>query len=87
MTGLLGHFRPSYPLTRQELESHGIWDFDRSPTPNSFSQLGHSHSTHMRSIFIEIMHVSVPVAQQGYLLVRCKSRSQGSPTRSMHCRR
>ena len=28
-TGLLGHFRPSYPLTRQELESHGIWDFDR----------------------------------------------------------
>ena len=28
-TGLLGHFRPSHPLTREELESHGIWDFDR----------------------------------------------------------
>ena len=27
--GLLGHFRPSHPITRQELEAHGIWDFDR----------------------------------------------------------
>ena len=27
--GLLGHFRHSLPLTRQELESKGIWDFDR----------------------------------------------------------
>ncbi|CAL5220743.1 g2802 [Coccomyxa viridis] len=33
VTGLLGHFRPSYPLTRQELESHGIWDFDRLCKP------------------------------------------------------
>ena len=27
--GLLGHFRHSLPLTRQELEAKGIWDFDR----------------------------------------------------------
>lgn len=27
--GLLGHFRPSHPLTRQELEAQGIWDFNR----------------------------------------------------------
>ncbi|KAK9824488.1 hypothetical protein WJX72_010729 [[Myrmecia] bisecta] len=32
-TGLLGHFRPSLPLTRHELESHGIWDFDRLCDP------------------------------------------------------
>lgn len=27
--GLLGHFRPSIPLSRSELESRGIWDFNR----------------------------------------------------------
>lgn len=31
VTGLLGHFRPSIPIRRFELESHGIWDIDRSP--------------------------------------------------------
>ena len=29
VTGLLGHFRPSLPLWRHELEGKGIWDFDR----------------------------------------------------------
>lgn len=29
VTGLLGHFRPSVPIRRHELESHGIWDIDR----------------------------------------------------------
>ena len=28
-SGLLGHFRPSIPIDRHELESHGIWDIDR----------------------------------------------------------
>ena len=28
-TGLLGHFRPSIPINRSELESSGIWDIDR----------------------------------------------------------
>ena len=28
-TGLLGHFRPSIPISRSELESSGIWDMDR----------------------------------------------------------
>lgn len=28
-TGLMGHFRPSHALTRTELETKGIWDFDR----------------------------------------------------------
>ncbi|KAI3431637.1 hypothetical protein D9Q98_004684 [Chlorella vulgaris] len=32
-SGILGHFRPSIPLSRQELESHGIWDFDRLCEP------------------------------------------------------
>ncbi|GMH36293.1 hypothetical protein BSKO_04161 [Bryopsis sp. KO-2023] len=36
---LLGCFRPSYPLTRQELESRGIWDFDRLCEP--FVQWSH----------------------------------------------
>eukprot|EP00210_Caulerpa_lentillifera_P004848 g4629.t1 len=31
---LLGNFRPSIPLTRQELESKGIWDFDRLCKPH-----------------------------------------------------
>ncbi|KAK9799848.1 hypothetical protein WJX73_009580 [Symbiochloris irregularis] len=31
--GLLGHFRPSIPLTRAELESRGIWDFNRLCDP------------------------------------------------------
>lgn len=33
VTGLLGRFRPSVPLWRHELESHGIWDFDRLCDP------------------------------------------------------
>jgi 4-alpha-glucanotransferase len=28
-TGLLGHFRPSLPLWKHELEAKGIWDFKR----------------------------------------------------------
>ena len=31
--GILGRFRPSLPLTRRELESHGIWDIDRLCEP------------------------------------------------------
>lgn len=31
--GLLGRFRPSVPLYRHELESRGIWDFDRLCEP------------------------------------------------------
>ena len=33
-TGLLGRFRPSVPLWREELESHGVWDFDRLCAPH-----------------------------------------------------
>eukprot|EP00899_Mesostigma_viride_P026609 jgi/Mesvir1/7132/Mv09233-RA.3 len=33
VTGLLGHFRPSVPLTTHELESHGLWDLDRLTKP------------------------------------------------------
>ena len=29
VTGLLGHFRPSVPISRAELDSRGIWDIDR----------------------------------------------------------
>jgi 4-alpha-glucanotransferase len=32
-SGILGRFRPSIPLSRHELESHGIWDFDRLCEP------------------------------------------------------
>lgn len=32
-SGILGRFRPSIPLSRQELESKGIWDFDRLCQP------------------------------------------------------
>ncbi|GAB2267087.1 4-alpha-glucanotransferase dpe2 [Dionaea muscipula] len=32
-TGLLGKFRPSIPLSQEELESEGIWDFDRLSRP------------------------------------------------------
>ncbi|CAL8472202.1 g11744 [Coccomyxa elongata] len=47
--GLLGHFRPSHPITRQELEAHGIWDFDRLCDPyitttileDTFGELAH----------------------------------------------
>lgn len=31
---MLGNFRPSEPLTRGELESKGIWDFDRLCKPH-----------------------------------------------------
>ncbi|GAM28256.1 hypothetical protein SAMD00019534_114320 [Acytostelium subglobosum LB1] len=33
LTGLLGHFNPSLPLTRNELTSHGIWDINRLTRP------------------------------------------------------
>ncbi|CAN6443473.1 unnamed protein product [Victoria cruziana] len=33
ITGLLGKFRPSIPLSQQELEKDGIWDFDRLTHP------------------------------------------------------
>lgn len=33
VTGLLGRFYPSYPITRYELESRGIWDINRLITP------------------------------------------------------
>ncbi|XP_044468053.1 4-alpha-glucanotransferase DPE2 [Mangifera indica] len=33
MTGLLGKFRPSIPLSQEELEREGIWDFDRLTRP------------------------------------------------------
>ncbi|GAB4851804.1 4-alpha-glucanotransferase dpe2 [Ancistrocladus abbreviatus] len=33
MTGLVGKFRPSIPLSQEELEKEGIWDFDRLRRP------------------------------------------------------
>ncbi|CAN0907955.1 4-alpha-glucanotransferase DPE2 [Linum grandiflorum] len=33
MTGLIGKFRPSIPLSQEELEKEGIWDFDRLSRP------------------------------------------------------
>uniref|UniRef100_A0A1J3EMA5 4-alpha-glucanotransferase n=1 Tax=Noccaea caerulescens TaxID=107243 RepID=A0A1J3EMA5_NOCCA len=33
MTGLVGKFRPSIPLSQEELEKEGIWDFDRLTKP------------------------------------------------------
>ncbi|GLT77809.1 hypothetical protein SLA2020_493660 [Shorea laevis] len=33
MTGLIGKFRPSIPLSQEELEKDGIWDFNRLTRP------------------------------------------------------
>ncbi|XP_022154471.1 4-alpha-glucanotransferase DPE2 [Momordica charantia] len=33
MTGLVGKFRPSIPLSQEELEREGIWDFNRLSCP------------------------------------------------------
>ncbi|KAJ4828347.1 4-alpha-glucanotransferase dpe2 [Turnera subulata] len=33
VTGLLGKFRPSIPLSQEELEREGVWDFDRLSRP------------------------------------------------------
>ncbi|KAJ8770417.1 hypothetical protein K2173_015031 [Erythroxylum novogranatense] len=33
LTGLIGKFRPSIPLSQEELESEGIWDFNRLSHP------------------------------------------------------
>ncbi|KAH7511699.1 hypothetical protein FEM48_Zijuj12G0010400 [Ziziphus jujuba var. spinosa] len=33
MTGLVGKFRPSIPLSQEELENEGIWDFNRLSQP------------------------------------------------------
>ncbi|CAN1256474.1 4-alpha-glucanotransferase DPE2 [Linum perenne] len=33
VTGLIGKFRPSIPLSQEELEKEGIWDFDRLSRP------------------------------------------------------
>ncbi|OVA13831.1 Carbohydrate binding module family 20 [Macleaya cordata] len=33
ITGLVGKFRPSIPLSQEELEKEGIWDFDRLSRP------------------------------------------------------
>ncbi|KAK1292418.1 4-alpha-glucanotransferase DPE2 [Acorus calamus] len=33
ITGLVGKFRPSIPLSQEELEGDGIWDFDRLSRP------------------------------------------------------
>ncbi|KAL2895766.1 4-alpha-glucanotransferase DPE2 [Bienertia sinuspersici] len=33
LTGLVGKFRPSIPLSKEELEKEGIWDFDRLSHP------------------------------------------------------
>ncbi|XP_010251909.1 PREDICTED: 4-alpha-glucanotransferase DPE2 isoform X2 [Nelumbo nucifera] len=33
ITGLVGKFRPSIPLSQEELEREGIWDFDRLSRP------------------------------------------------------
>lgn len=34
ITGLVGKFRPSIPLSQEELEREGIWDFDRLSRPH-----------------------------------------------------
>jgi 4-alpha-glucanotransferase len=33
ISGLLGHFNPAIPLSKNELEENGIWDFDRLCNP------------------------------------------------------
>lgn len=33
VTGLLGRFYPSYPVTAYELESRGVWDISRLTSP------------------------------------------------------
>ncbi|KAK6127201.1 hypothetical protein DH2020_039044 [Rehmannia glutinosa] len=39
MTGLCGKFRPSIPLSQEELEREGIWDFNRLSRPYIKQQL------------------------------------------------
>ncbi|KAF7803970.1 4-alpha-glucanotransferase DPE2 isoform X1 [Senna tora] len=39
MTGLVGKFRPSIPLSQEELEKEGIWDFNRLSRPYIRSEL------------------------------------------------
>ncbi|KAL3533414.1 hypothetical protein ACH5RR_006935 [Cinchona calisaya] len=39
MTGLCGKFRPSIPLSQEELEAEGIWDFDRLTCPRISREL------------------------------------------------
>jgi len=43
VTGLLGRFYPSIPITREELEQNGIWDFGRLTEPYIRSHLLHRH--------------------------------------------
>ena len=33
IAGILGHFRPSVPISRHELESRGMWDLERLTQP------------------------------------------------------
>ncbi|XP_043723914.1 4-alpha-glucanotransferase DPE2 [Telopea speciosissima] len=39
LTGLVGKFRPSIPLSQEELEKEGIWDFDRLSRPYIHQQI------------------------------------------------
>lgn len=39
VTGLVGKFRPSIPLSQEELDREGIWDFDRLSKPYMQQQI------------------------------------------------
>ncbi|CAA0827511.1 4-alpha-glucanotransferase DPE2 [Striga hermonthica] len=41
MTGLCGKFRPSIPLSQEELEREGLWDFNRLSQPYIIQKLLH----------------------------------------------
>eukprot|EP00884_Botryococcus_braunii_P017590 jgi/Botrbrau1/4514/Bobra.60_2s0005.1 len=51
--GLLGHFRPSQPITRAELESRGIWDIDRLCDPYITPDLLYKHFGDLASTVLD----------------------------------
>lgn len=43
VTGALGHFRPSLPLWKSDLEAHGLWDLNRLTEPYITRELVREH--------------------------------------------
>ncbi|GMY19773.1 4-alpha-glucanotransferase DPE2 isoform X1 [Fagus crenata] len=60
ITGLVGKFRPSIPLSQEELEREGLWDFDRLSRPyirqESLQDKFGSYWTFIASTFLNEYH-------------------------------
>ncbi|XP_077218422.1 disproportionating enzyme 2 isoform X2 [Tasmannia lanceolata] len=88
ITGLVGKFRPSIPLSQEELEREGIWDFDRLSRPYIRQEIlqekfGEFWTVIASNFFIEYQKLCYEFKEDCNTEKKIVGKLQSSPERSL----